>query len=118
MAYGESDHFPDLASYLRASFGLSADADPLQYLRALALNMSLKNMIVAAIFHQENMSISEEEFETRKQEIIDQYIEDGLIEEEKPEDQIDSAYINNVLMWEKVMEFLSDPDRLTVVFSA
>ncbi len=113
--YGEENHFPTLESYLKSWFDTDTEEEAVVCLDALAASLVLDNLAVAAVFHNQQMTVTQEEFEARKQLIIEEYVENGYITEADANKTIDSAFVYNELMWEKVMDYLLSESNCTVI---
>ena len=116
-AYGEQNHFSNMEEYLRLCFGLSADADPLLELTKKAEDIVIQNLVIACVFHQERMNISESEYLAFRDEVIASYVENGYITEKEALETIDEAMLYNELMWERVLAYILDENNCTIYYS-
>ena len=116
-AYGEQNHFSSFEDYLRLCFNLSADADPLPELTKQAEDVVIQNLVIACVFHQERMEISESEYLAFRDEVIASYVENGYITEEEALATIDEAMLYNELMWERVLAYILGENNCTILYS-
>ncbi len=117
-AYGEENHFSSLEEYIRLCLSLPADKDPMEALREEAIAVVLKNLVIATVFHQERMGITEEEYLAFRDEVVANYLDEGFASKEEAIAALDEGMLYNELMWEHVLDYLLSESNCTILYTS
>ena len=90
----------------------------MEALREEAIAVVLKNLVIATVFHQERMGITEEEYLAFRDEVVANYLDEGFASKEEAIDALDEGMLYNELMWEHVLDYLLSESNCTILYTS